>query len=590
MGSESGFQPDSPSARPFGGEAERIGTRLDEATDEFLRETRNCRALQIPPGQEQLSAMEYTSYLGIDLSLEPELGWIAREMLAAPMPPNAKMKESKAGVVYFHDTVNDYYTIEHPLTQRYLKVLERQRLDLLCLRTKPSVDGLLFKQPDMLFQQRYRNLQIPCQSCGVMQSTVKCNQCVMSLCTACSDAMHKESLGPRKKHTFVATACGSVCSNCAVKKPQVFSAKYQDYFCFKCFEELHKSGNTAAMLVNVSDGDIIEPQKRCEECEDNPAAFHCDYCLDDFCVQCFWKCHFNGHRRQHTASKLCVTPLCNQCQNVRSTVFCEQCQEMLCTECFTMVHHKGNRMLHMFMDSMDLLLLLERLDPAFQEHMRRARPRVLWALSKLQGWVKGIENRRNFRKRKDVVMMIQRRWRGVQTRRRLLGMLHMHKWRRRQVNTYFLPKTNEERRAVKQKCAAMLAAKDVTQRAANASLRELKDTIMQTAEADPMEDLQRTRETLKLDKQPPHLAAQQSSTLRSGTTGASGGFGALGGAGPSPYTTYQDSRFERTQGPNGSQAAITSGGGVDLTGRDFRKQRDTTLRQITGLNGSTGAP
>merc|ERR1740127_284701 len=163
-----------------------------------------------------------------------------------------------------------------------------------------------------------------------------------------------------------------------------------------------------------------------------------------------------------------------------------------------MVHHKGNRMLHMFMDSMDLLLLLERLDPAFQEHMRRARPRVLWALSHLQGWVKGIDARRNFKKRKDVVMMIQRRWRGVQTRRRLLGMLHMHKWRRRQVNSFFLPKTAEERRAVKQKCSAMLAAKDVTQRAANASLRELHDTILQSAEADPMEDLQRTRQTLQL--------------------------------------------------------------------------------------------
>ena len=30
--------------------------------------------------------------------------------------------------------------------------------------------------------------------------------------------------------------------------------------------------------VSVSDGDIIEPQKRCEECEDRPAAFACDYC------------------------------------------------------------------------------------------------------------------------------------------------------------------------------------------------------------------------------------------------------------------------------------------------------------------------
>merc|ERR1740127_197490 len=173
-----------------------------------------------------------------------------------------------------------------------------------------------------------------------------------------------------------------------------------------------------------------------------------------------------------------------------------------------MVHHKGNRMLHMFMDSMDLLLLLERLDPAFQEHMRRARPRVLWALSHLQGWVKGIDARRNFKKRKDVVMMIQRRWRGVQTRRRLLGMLHMHKWRRRQVNSYFLPKKPEERRAVKEKVRAMLAAKDVTQRAANASLRELKDTIIATSKADPLEIEDRTRATIGIsDDHVPSMAA-----------------------------------------------------------------------------------
>ncbi|CAK9061558.1 Cyclomaltodextrinase (Maltodextrin glucosidase) (TMG) [Durusdinium trenchii] len=229
--------------------------------------------------------------------------------------------------------------------------------------------------------------------------------------------------------------------------------------------EIPKGLQHKSMLVSVSDGDVIEPQKRCEECEDRPAAFACDYCLDNYCVQCFWKCHFNGHRRQHTASKagqhtVAVVPMCNQCQNVRATIFSEQTQELMCTECFTMLHAKGNRMLHLFMDAMDLLVLLERLDPAFQEHMRRARPRVLWALSQLQGWVKGIEARRNFKKRKDVVLMIQRRWRGVLTRRRLLGMLHMHKWRRRQVNNYFLPKTAAERRAVKQKTTAMLSAKD----------------------------------------------------------------------------------------------------------------------------------
>jgi len=189
----------------FGGEAERISTQLDRATADFLDETKTCRALQIPAGQDQLSALEFVSYLGIDLTLEPELAWIAREMLAAPMPPNAKMKVSQAGVVYFHDTVNDYFTIEHPLTQRYLKVLERQRLDLLCLRTKPSVDGLLFKQPDMLFHKEFRNLQIPCQSCGVMQCTLKCNQClcpfakhVQTQCTKTRRAHGRTTLSPRR--------------------------------------------------------------------------------------------------------------------------------------------------------------------------------------------------------------------------------------------------------------------------------------------------------------------------------------------------------------------------------------------------------
>ncbi|CAE7207647.1 aglB [Symbiodinium microadriaticum] len=1108
----------------FGAEAERIGTRLDEATDEFLKETKSCRALQIPPGQDQLTAMEYVAYLGINLQLEPELSWVAREMLAAPMPPQAEMKVSKAGVCYFHDLLNDYYTIEHPLTQRYLKVLERQRLDLLCLRTKPSVNGLLFSQPDMLFNKQFRNLQIPCQSCGVMQSTLKCNQCLMSFCQSCADALHKNALGPRfeevfahykaegytkkevqsywdqakaekpakakvqpepkpkakakalrgakdtvaedssmmrtstrlprtravlknmrrrdkdwrigaivyqlfvdrfappddfeakkklypdeatfhgwkelpkggqlvesagyysnelafwggdlpsltskldyidglgidvlylqpitksysnhkydtidykqldsqygtdadfkslsdkvhdkgmklvldfvfnhcgkrcqlvkdaladasspkrkyffmgdeykphgykvwgcapalvefalenkelqkhlwdapdsalatwlskgadgarldvaseiglellasitraahkykkvmslhmgvlvyglaegvlpgpsaaqslsrmiadssmdevlkcwivvsnhdmprlahrlpdlqarkfaqclqftwpgcpliyygdelgleggedphnrapmpwernndqnemlkhtkmliqlrksnralrigdyrdlpttklmafirttdrvsdvmivlanptsevvkemvvvpvpailghtlfkdqlsgeemrllgstltvdvapktvrvyamvnevgnpKNHTFLTTACGSLCSTCAVKKPQVFCANCEDYFCFKCFEDMHRRGNRLqhkSMLVSVSDGDVIEPQKRCEECEDRPAAFACDYCLDNYCVQCFWKCHFNGHRRQHTASKVAVVPMCNQCQNVRATIFSEQTQELMCTECFTMLHAKGNRMLHLFMDSMDLLVLLERLDPAFQEHMRRARPRVLWALSQLQGWVKGIEARRNFKKRKDVVLMIQRRWRGVLTRRRLLGMLHMHKWRRRQVNNYFLPKTAAERRAVKQKTTAMLSAKDVTTRAANQSLRELRQTILSTANADPLEDAQLTRDQMEaLPGAVDNMAATVS------------GFGGFGGGAPSgaqtappggisPYTSYeQSSRFNGAiTGPAG--AATTQ----DLSKKDIRNTRDSTLRQITRLD------
>lgn len=559
----------------YGGQAEEFGTRLDEATDEFLKETKNSRALQITPGEKQLTAMEFVTYLGINLQIEPELAWIAREMLAAPMPPNAVQENSKAGVVYFHDVVNDYYTIEHPLTQRYLKVLERQRLDLLVLRTKPSVNGLLFSQPDMIFHQNFRNLQIPCQSCGVMQSTLKCQQCLMSFCNACYETLHTGATGPRKDHKTLTTACGSVCSTCSVKKPQVFCANCEDYFCFKCFEDMHRKGNRLqhkSMLVNVSDGDVIEPQKRCEECCDNPAAFACDYCLDNYCVKCFWQCHFNGNRRNHTASKINVIPMCNQCANVRATVFCEQCQELMCSECFTSTHAKGNRMLHLFMDAMDLLVLLERLDPAVQEHMRRARPRALWAISQLQGWTRGIEARRNFRKRRDLATQIQRRWRGMQARRKLLGMLNMHKWRRRQVHSYFLPKSQHERTAMKQKCSAMLSAKEIEKRAANASLDELKDVILDTAKADPLEQEDRTRQTLGISEDYVVDTKKQgkgNKNLQNET-----------------FKSYQDStRFTGAPGETAPAGRMEARAfrGADISQKDITQVRDTTLRQVTRM-------
>lgn len=567
----------------LGGQAEKIGTQLDEATDEFLAETKSVRTLQITPGQDQLTAMEYLSYLNIDPILEPELSWIAREMLAAPMPPGAEQKVAKSGVVYFHDLENDYYTLEHPLTQRYLKVIERQRVDLLCLRTKPSINGLMFAKPEVLFHNEFRHLQIPCQSCGVLQSTLKCNQCLMSFCQACFDAMHKESRGPRKNHTTVQTAYGSLCSECGVKKPQVYCANCEDYFCFSCFAEYKKSRPAQATWVRVSDGEVIEPQKICEECGDKAAAFACDYCLDNFCVSCFWNCHFNGHRRTHTASKVNVLPMCNQCTKVRATVFCEQTQELMCTECFTMTHHKGNRKMHLFMDAMDLLVLLERLDPSIQEHMRRCRPRVLWAISQLQGWTRGLEARRNFNKRKELATQIQRRWRGLQARRKLLGTLNMNKWRRRQVNSYFLPRTSEERRAVKQKVAAMLAAKDVTQRAANASLDELRQTILETANKDPMEEINRTKQTLT---QGPGGAAGS-------RMDATGGFPGAAKTTPSfpTYSKTYKSYEQQTGFTQGGSGAFSSTAGevprIANMSKDIRASRDTTLRQMTRLDGTS---
>merc|ERR1719482_1235162 len=109
---------------------------------------------------------------------------------------------------------------------------------------------------------------------------------------------------------------------------------------------------------------------------------------------------------------------------------------------------------------MNLMLLLEVIDPAMQEHLRRARPRVLWAITQLQAWTRGIEARRHYRKRRDLVTKIQRRWRGAMTRRKLLGMLDQYKWRKKEINNFFLPKTRQERMVSKQRFAAQYGRKD----------------------------------------------------------------------------------------------------------------------------------
>jgi hypothetical protein len=563
------------------------GSNLEEATLEFLNETKAARRLEVAAGQSQLTTMEFIDYLGINIALEPELVWVAREMCAAPMPPNAEMLVSKSNIVYFHDLENDYYTIEHPLTQRYLKALERARLDQLALRTKPSVNALVFAQPEILFNAQYRNLQVPCQDCGVMQATLKCNQCVMSFCNACYSNLHDHCEGPRKNHTTVATGAGSYCSAIPTKKPQVYCANCEDFFSYEAFEQLHKKGqrrNHRVMMISVSDAEMVEPHVKCEECEDNQASFRCDQCMDYFCIACFWRAHMNGERRKHTVTKVTLNPLCNQCNATRATVFNEQSQELYCTDCFTLMHFKGNRMLHLFMDASNILLLLERLDPGFQEHMRRARPRVLWAITSLQGWVRGLESRKTYRRHKQLVTKIQQRWRGAMTRRKLLGMLDQYKWRRKEINNFFLPKTRQERLVAKQRFASQHGRKDVAHKATHDTLRELRDTITKSAQHFPLEDKDRTRDMMEksaAEMTQPGSNAQDKYVLPIYSSG--GGGRASTNAAANLEDRMPKKKAEET-GVGQRMATDAAQRSMELTRKDVRGAGDVSLRQMLRID------
>ena len=419
---------------------------VNAATLEFLDELTRARALELKNKKRELDVSDYIAYLRIDTNIEPELVWIAREMCCAPLPAHAEKFVSKSNLVYFHDKELDIYTIEHPLTQRFLKVLEWHRVDLVATRKVPAINELQKCLPETDYLLDFPHLQLPCMDCGSSESSLLCLQCVSTYCEVCYSLLHSE--GSRKTHSTTPTPVGSQCSNCTNRQPQVFCMDCGDYLCFGCFEELHRRGNRAehnAMRVSAMDGNLLQSEKViCDECKDVAACLRCDFCRDSFCLVCFWRCHLGGNRRRHTASLSTIRPLCNECNVTRASIYCMQCQELHCSACFAGYHSKGQRKLHLFMDAMNILLLLEKLEPAFQKFMIGQRQKVLRSILRIQAHVRGYHERLHFSKRRQLATVIQKRWRGIQTRRNLIAVLDQFNWRKRQITSKLVGSAESE--------------------------------------------------------------------------------------------------------------------------------------------------
>jgi hypothetical protein len=94
---------------------------------------------------------------------------------------------------------------------------------------------------------------------------------------------------------------------------------------------------------------------------------------------------------------------------------------------------KGGRKLHLFTDASNILLLFEKLDPGYQEFLKEARRKVMWAITKVQALTRGRQARNRYIRRKDLVTVIQKNWRGGKARRIMLGMLDQLNWRKGEV-------------------------------------------------------------------------------------------------------------------------------------------------------------
>ncbi|NWH70468.1 CE164 protein, partial [Piaya cayana] len=72
----------------------------------------------------------YAREIGIDPEKEPELLWLAKEGIVAPLPPDWKPCQNTDGEIYYFNFANGKSLWEHPSDERYkeLVIQEREKL------------------------------------------------------------------------------------------------------------------------------------------------------------------------------------------------------------------------------------------------------------------------------------------------------------------------------------------------------------------------------------------------------------------------------------------------------------------------------
>ncbi|XP_065136326.1 uncharacterized protein [Paramisgurnus dabryanus] len=92
------------------------------------------------PSEQEIH--EYAVEIGIDPDREPELLWLAREGMVAPLPAEWKPCQDVTGEVYYFNFSTGQSTWDHPCDEQYrqLVILERERAQQ--ARTLPAASGL----------------------------------------------------------------------------------------------------------------------------------------------------------------------------------------------------------------------------------------------------------------------------------------------------------------------------------------------------------------------------------------------------------------------------------------------------------------
>ncbi|KFR03117.1 Centrosomal protein of 164 kDa, partial [Nipponia nippon] len=81
------------------------------------------------PSEQEIH--DFAREIGIDPEKEPELIWLAREGIVAPLPPEWKPCQDITGDIYYFNFANGQSTWDHPCDDRYRELVVQEREKLL---------------------------------------------------------------------------------------------------------------------------------------------------------------------------------------------------------------------------------------------------------------------------------------------------------------------------------------------------------------------------------------------------------------------------------------------------------------------------
>ncbi|KAJ3171479.1 hypothetical protein HDU88_007559 [Geranomyces variabilis] len=91
------------------------------------------------PTDEEI--VDYAKFLGIDPDTEPDLLWIARQSLKAPLPPNWKPCQTADGKIYYFNFTTGESIWDHPCDEHYKRLYAEEKAKSVAARAAGSAGG-----------------------------------------------------------------------------------------------------------------------------------------------------------------------------------------------------------------------------------------------------------------------------------------------------------------------------------------------------------------------------------------------------------------------------------------------------------------